>query len=133
MSPSFTFTLLLVLGLVAFLFWIIRVAGASMRQAFEETPIETPRNLNWQGLPISDDEEPTNKIYAWKITPHLSDSSYDSCVIRGWQDMLNYVGAYTANYLENVDRDVLLDKGANIQVKLIRLRVSDYQEIVEDD
>ncbi len=88
---------------------------------------------DWEGKPVPPDEDPAKLIKVWQITPHLTDSSYDSCLIRSWQGALEYVKQNLEICLEGRSAEDLLSYGISVHFKLVQMTVGDYHEIMERD
>ena len=97
-------------------------------------PKESPYyTTDWEGKPVPPDEDPAKLIKVWQITPHLTDSSYDSCLIRSWRGALEYVRQNLEICLEAPPVEDLLSHGVSVHFKLAQITVGDYNEIMERD
>lgn len=81
---------------------------------------------DWEGKPIPPDENPSKLIKVWQITPHLTDSSYDNCLIRSWPGALEYVRQNLERCLEAPSAEDLLSHGVSVHFKLVQMTVGDY-------
>lgn len=67
----------------------------------------------------------------WEVS--VTDGEYDSYLIRGWQDMLNFVRDHMEHMLENADTDAeLADEGKSVTVKLREMTRGRYDEITDN-
>lgn len=86
-------------------------------------------NNDWQGLPVEDkDDEP---VWAWEIEPSMQ-SGCDTTVIRGWQDMMNFVESKMDCWLEDYTEDELAD-GVSLTFRLVKYRPSELARMEDCD
>lgn len=86
---------------------------------------------DWQGLPIKE-EEPDDKIISvWQITPHY-DSDYDSLITRDYNDACTFAEGIAVALMDTATEEELLDKGIKLEVKLVKMTLSEYKMLETD-
>ena len=93
---------------------------------------EPKKQTTWEGFPVDPNEQPSDVILVWEVDPHI-DSGYDVAVIRGWEDMLDFVRDVTETQCEDHTPDELQWHGVTVKIKLREMTVSDYEELQADD
>lgn len=90
------------------------------------------KEKDWQGRDVEANEPDETNILVWEVEPHIQSRDHDSCLIRGWQDMLENVRANLDMFLESFEVDEL-KAGVSIKVRLVEMRKCDYEEIVVEN
>lgn len=73
---------------------------------------------DWQGRDVAKEEADDDAFLAWEITPHVQTKEFDSCIIRGWQEMLELVKDNIDLFLERYDEDELRE-GVTLRFRLV--------------
>jgi len=77
-------------------------------------------------------ENPDDIIQVWQITPHLTDSSFDSCIIRGWGAVCVYIRNHIDSFLDGIPDGDLLSGGVSVKFELTEMTLGDYLDIKEN-
>lgn len=85
--------------------------------------------LDWTNRTAPADETPETVIRVWEVT--VTEGEYDYYLIRGWQDMLDFVRSHMESMLENIDEDEKLHESASITVRLKELSKADYERVCD--
>lgn len=83
------------------------------------------------GQPVPEGETPDTLIDVWEIDPHLQSDDYDVLWERSWQRMLELMRDNFDTFLERIEDDELR-QGVTIKVRLVKMRLADYLESVEE-
>lgn len=84
----------------------------------------TRPRTDWEGCEVPADEHPDTPIKAWLIDPDLS-GRCDEVVIRGYQDMLDYVATHLESKLDDMTEEELTDAGFTLKIRLVKTTVGD--------
>lgn len=85
---------------------------------------------DWQGKDVDQNESDEDEILVWKITPSLQEA-FDSTLIRGWQDMLQFVEHGIEMELDSRCESECRD-GVDINIKLVPMRLGEYLDLPQD-
>jgi len=83
---------------------------------------------NWRGEEVTETEEPNQVITVWKITPHL-DTSYDHCLVRGYQDAVEYAKDVLTILMDDTERELPI----KVVIDRCEMTVDDYLTLQLDD
>ncbi len=84
---------------------------------------------DWEGKPITG-QEPANKlVLVWQITPHPTDSSFDTCVERDYHKAVELAKEAIENWVDQADEECLKGDGVTVSMKLILMRLDEYQAV----
>lgn len=86
---------------------------------------------DWKGEPVPDNEPDDAVISVWKISPSFQDA-FDYTIIRGWQEMLTFVNSGIELVLDDKDEEALIEEGATVEIKLIKMKLGEYLDLPED-
>lgn len=99
----------------------------------DERPIEKPSiEVDHEGLPIDENEHNDKEILVYEISPHLTDGSYDSCIIRSYRGMLDFVSDHLETSLDNYTFDELLENPFTLTIGIKKMTVNDWNELNDD-
>ena len=87
-----------------------------------------PKVYDWEGREVKVPEDDDLEIKVWEIEPH-HDSGYTSALIRGYMEMLDYVGYLAELKTEDLTEEELQWDGINIQIRLRKMTKGEYDEL----
>ena len=88
---------------------------------------------DWQGKPITEKEEPTKLVKVWMIEPHPTDSAYDACLVRSYQQAVEAMKLAIENTVDAAEEETLTNEGVILKVKVIEMRLCDYESEISQD
>lgn len=83
---------------------------------------------DWQGHDVPTGEEDDDAFLAWEITPHVQTAEFDSCIIRGWQEMIELVKDNLDALLERHDEEELR-QGVTLKFRLVHSSKREMEEL----
>lgn len=83
---------------------------------------------DWEGLPVPENEPDDKEILVWEVSPHF-DSTYDVCVERSWQRMLEYVSDGLEEWLERYTVEELLEEPVKLSFRLRKMTVAEWRDM----
>lgn len=86
--------------------------------------------LDHTNRPVRADEDADTIIKVWRVAFDPS-GEYDTHIIRGWQDMLDFVRSEMERTLERTFEDDEEEK-ASVTVKLVEMTREEYDDICEN-
>lgn len=88
---------------------------------------------DWQGKPITEQEKPTKLVKVWMIEPHPDDSAYDACLCRSYQMAVEAMKRAIENTVDAAEEETLTNEGVTVKVKVIEMRLCDYEAEIADE
>lgn len=96
-----------------------------------DEPSRSPRcyvPCDHHGRPVPPDETPETVVTVWEIEPSM-DSSYDYCVIRCYQDAVNYAQSVVEMLMDDPDQEY----PCSVQIRQSQMTRGDLDELMNAD
>ncbi len=90
------------------------------------------KQKDWQGQDVPADETDDTVITVWEIEPHTS-GAYTHGVIRGYQEAVAFAKSVLEGLMDEPDsEEELREEGLAVTMRLREMRLSEYQEMVQE-